>query len=153
MSRTDSPRYAPRRQREQRARDLKPIYTATDADAASEALERFDERWGARFPVITQAWRGAWEQVIPFLSFSPEVRRVIYTTDEKFKGAGASTSARGGVSVRGGRGRPRSEAQDLGLVPAAQRLPPFEGLESRAPLAAATPVLGALACQSATIWV
>ena len=83
-------RYVPRREREQVARDLKPIYTATDADAASEALERFDERWGARFPVITQAWRGAWEQVIPFLSFPPEVRRVIYTTDENVKGAARS---------------------------------------------------------------
>jgi len=74
-------RYVPRREREQVARDLKPIYTAPDADAASEALEGFDEKWGMRFPVITQAWRNAWEQVIPFLAFPPEVRRVIYTTN------------------------------------------------------------------------
>ena len=32
-------------------------------------------------PVITQAWNNAWEQVIPFLAFGPEVRRVIYTTN------------------------------------------------------------------------
>ena len=31
---------------------------------------------GARFPVITQAWRNAWEYVTPFLAFPPEVRRV-----------------------------------------------------------------------------
>src|SRR5262245_14008745 len=48
-------RYVPRREREQVARDLKPIYTDADADAAQAALEAFDERWGARFPVITQA--------------------------------------------------------------------------------------------------
>jgi putative transposase len=42
----------PRREHEQVARDLKPIYTAVDADAAHEALETFDETWGARFPVI-----------------------------------------------------------------------------------------------------
>jgi putative transposase len=74
-------RYVPRRQREQVARDLKPIYTAIDADAAQRALERFDETWGQRFPVITQAWLDAWEHVIPFLAFPPEVRRVIYTTN------------------------------------------------------------------------
>ena len=74
-------RYVPRRERERVARDLKPIYTAVDADAAVRELERFDERWGVRFPVITQAWRNAWEQVIPFLAFGPEVRRVIYTTN------------------------------------------------------------------------
>ena len=74
-------RYVPRREREQVARDLKPIYTAVDADAAHVELERFDEKWGERFPVITQAWLNAWEYVIPFLAFPPEVRRVIYTTN------------------------------------------------------------------------
>jgi putative transposase len=74
-------RYVPRRQREQVARDLKPIYTAIDGDAAWTELERFDEKWGTRFPVITQAWQNAWEHVIPFLAFGPEVRRVIYTTN------------------------------------------------------------------------
>jgi putative transposase len=74
-------KYVPRREREQVARDLKPIYTAIDADAAQRELERFDEKWGQRFPVITQSWLDAWEHVIPFLAFPPEVRRVIYTTN------------------------------------------------------------------------
>ena len=74
-------RYVPRRERERVARDLKPIYTALDANAAEAALHAFDERWGKRFPVITQAWLNAWEQVTPFMSFPPEVRRVIYTTN------------------------------------------------------------------------
>ena len=74
-------KYVPRREREQVARDLKPIYTAVDADAAQQALEAFDEKWGKRFPVITQAWLNAWEYAIPFLAFPPEVRRVIYTTN------------------------------------------------------------------------
>jgi putative transposase len=80
-------RYVPRKEREQVARDLKPIYKAVDADAAQEALGRFDERWGGRFPVITKAWLDAWEYVIPFLAFPDEVRRVIYTTDESVKAA------------------------------------------------------------------
>ena len=74
-------RYVPRREREQVARDLKPIYTAVDAEAAQMALEAFDDKWGARFPVITQAWVNAWEYVIPFLAFPDEVRRVVYTTN------------------------------------------------------------------------
>src|SRR4051812_20871035 len=65
-------RYVPRREREQVARDLKPIYTATDADAAEAALHAFDERWAKRFPVITQAWLSACEHVIRFLTFGPE---------------------------------------------------------------------------------
>jgi len=74
-------KYVPRREREQVARDLKPIYTAVDQDAAQAALEAFDDKWGARFPVITQAWLNAWEYVTPFLAFPPELRRVVYTTN------------------------------------------------------------------------
>ena len=43
-------KYVPRREREQVARDLKPIYTAKDADQAQAELEAFDEKWGAAVP-------------------------------------------------------------------------------------------------------
>ncbi len=74
-------KYVPRKQYEQVAKDLRPIYTAIDADAAMHALEAFEEKWGKQIPVIGQAWRAAWEHVTPFMAFEPEVRRVIYTTN------------------------------------------------------------------------
>src|ERR1700689_26337 len=74
-------KYVPRRQYEQVTKDLRPIYTAIDADAALLALEEFEEKGGAQIPVIGQAWRSAWEHVTPFMAFEPEVRRVIYTTN------------------------------------------------------------------------
>jgi putative transposase len=77
----NSLKYVPRREFAAVAKDLKPIYTAIDADHAHRELEAFDEKWGARFPVITQAWLDSWEYVTPFLAFPPEVRRVIYTTN------------------------------------------------------------------------
>jgi hypothetical protein len=52
-----------------------------DADGAQAALEAFDDKWGSRFPVITQAWLNAWEYMTPFLAFPPELRRVVYTTN------------------------------------------------------------------------
>jgi transposase-like protein len=58
-------KYVPRRQYDQVAKDLKPIYTAIDADEALRALEAFEEKWGAQILVIGQAWRAAWEQVTP----------------------------------------------------------------------------------------
>jgi transposase-like protein len=30
---------------------------------------------------IGQAWRRAWEQVIPFFGFAPGIRKMIYTTN------------------------------------------------------------------------
>jgi putative transposase len=48
----------------------------------SELKQRgVNDKWGSRFPVITQAWLNAWEYVTPFLAFPPELRRVVYTTN------------------------------------------------------------------------
>jgi transposase-like protein len=61
---------------------LRAVYTAASAEAARAALETFAQGpWGRRFPTIVKMWRQAWEHVIPFFAFPPEVRRVIYTTN------------------------------------------------------------------------
>jgi transposase-like protein len=74
-------KYVPRKQYAQVTKDLRPIYTAVNADHALLQLEAFEEKWGQQLPVIGQAWRSAWEHVTPFMAFEPEVRRVIYTTN------------------------------------------------------------------------
>jgi putative transposase len=74
-------KYVPRRQYDAVVKDLKPIYTANNPDTALLALEAFEEKWGQQLPVIGQAWRDAWEHVIPFMAFPDEVRRVVYTTN------------------------------------------------------------------------
>src|SRR5688572_1752225 len=74
--------FASTRDRKHLATALRPIYTATDADAAAAALDAFAASpWGPRFPTVVASWRRAWPQVIPFFAFPPEVRRVIYTTN------------------------------------------------------------------------
>jgi transposase-like protein len=61
---------------------LKSIYRAVDAKAAEEALTTFEaSEWGMRYPAISQSWRRAWAEVIPFFAFPNEVRRIIYTTN------------------------------------------------------------------------
>jgi putative transposase len=61
---------------------IKPIYTAVNADAAQAELDAFEAgAWGQKFPTVVSAWRRAWDKVIPFFAFPPEVRRVIYTTN------------------------------------------------------------------------
>ena len=61
---------------------IKPIYTAVNAEAAEAELHAFEAGpWGQKFPTVASAWRRAWDKVIPFFAFPPEVRRVIYTTN------------------------------------------------------------------------
>ena len=74
-------RFVPDKHRRQVAKELKPIYTAIDADAAAAALAAFEASWGERYPMIGKTWRETWEHVIPFLAFPPDVRRVVYTTN------------------------------------------------------------------------
>ena len=44
-------------------------------------LEEFEAEWGKRYPAIGQAWRRAWQHVIPFFAFAPGIRKMIYTTN------------------------------------------------------------------------
>jgi len=62
--------------------DLKAIYRAETAAAALIELDAFEAEWGRRYPAIGQAWRRAWEYVVPFFAFPPAIRKMIYTTDE-----------------------------------------------------------------------
>jgi len=73
-------KYVPRKQYDQVTKDLRPIYTAINADQAMVALEAFEAKW-PDLAIIGRMWRDAWQHVIPFLAFEPEVRRVIYTTN------------------------------------------------------------------------
>jgi putative transposase len=61
--------------------DLKAIYRAETAEAALDRLGDFEERWATRYPAIGQAWRRAWEHVIPLFAFPPAIRKMIYTTN------------------------------------------------------------------------
>jgi putative transposase len=74
-------RYVPYKDRRKVAAALKPIYSAPNAEAAETELERFDETWGERYPMIAQAWRRDWEHITPFLALPDELRRVVYTTN------------------------------------------------------------------------
>ncbi len=60
---------------------LRPIYTAANEQDALAELERFDQEWGERYPMIAQIWRRDWEHIIPFLSLPAPLRKAVYTTN------------------------------------------------------------------------
>jgi len=62
-------------------RDVKPIYTAINADAARAAFDDMAEKWGARYPAVVRLWDNAWAEFIPFLDYDVEIRRVICSTN------------------------------------------------------------------------
>jgi len=69
-------------ERKKIASALRSIYQAETAEVAQERLGAFAEGpWGKKYPSIAAAWERKWEQVTPFFAFSPEIRRIIYTTN------------------------------------------------------------------------
>jgi putative transposase len=77
----NSVRYVTWKDRRAVLADLKPVYTAPSEEAALDALAAFDETWKDRYPMIANSWQAAWQRVVPFLAFPPEIRKAIYTTN------------------------------------------------------------------------
>lgn len=61
--------------------DLKPIYKAVTEEAAVVELDRFEEVWGAEYPLIVQSWCKNWDELATLFKFPPEIRKLVYTTN------------------------------------------------------------------------
>jgi putative transposase len=106
----NSMRYASWKDRKTIGAALRPIYTAATAEAAEQALDHFaGSELGRRCPAVVDVWRRAWTEFVPFLSLPPEIRKVVYTTDEIVKRnreLGRVSSAASGRRGAGRRARP-----------------------------------------------
>jgi putative transposase len=74
-------RLASKRDWDELKRDVKPIYTAVNADAAHAALEELTEKWGTKYGAIIRLWNNAWAEFIPFLDYDVEIRKVLCSTN------------------------------------------------------------------------
>lgn len=61
--------------------DLKKIYQASNEEAAREAFEQFKSAWNSKYGYAVKSWETNWENLTHFLGFSPEIRKIIYTTN------------------------------------------------------------------------
>lgn len=69
------------KQRKFVAADLRAVYTAPTAEAAEQELAGFGEKWDKQYGAIRSMWQRHWDRIIPFFAFSPEIRKVMYTTN------------------------------------------------------------------------
>ena len=75
-------RFVSYQDRKKIATSMRTIYTAPTVEAAELALKDLDAEWGRQYPGVTDVWRRAWNEFIPFLDYPAELRRIVYTTDE-----------------------------------------------------------------------
>jgi anti-anti-sigma regulatory factor len=81
--------------------DVKPIYTAVNADAARAALDELADKWGQRYPAIMRLWENSWREFIPFLDYDIEIRQVLSSTNaiESLNAAVEDTATRDGTQA------------------------------------------------------
>src|SRR5579862_4261000 len=49
--------------------------------ASKQYWYEFADKWGDRYPAIIRLWENAWAEFVPFLAYSPEIRKVLYSTN------------------------------------------------------------------------
>jgi putative transposase len=71
----------PYKNRREVAKDLKNIYGAPNEQAAAQAFLGFEVKWGRAYPYICTSWKNNWDNLVPFLQYPMEIRKLIYTTN------------------------------------------------------------------------
>jgi putative transposase len=62
-------------------KDLRQVYTSIDRQQAAIALEKMETKWGHQGQRIAAIWRQDWEDLMAFMDYSEDLRRMIYTTN------------------------------------------------------------------------
>ncbi len=77
----NSLKYVDDKDRRKVSADLRSIYKAAGREQAQTALEAFAVKWGKKYNYIVEQWQNNWEELMAFLDFSTQIRRMIYTTN------------------------------------------------------------------------
>lgn len=62
-------------------KDLKTVYGAVNKDAAETQLDELEETWGEMYPIVIKSWRDNWERLTEYFQYTPDIRKLIYTTN------------------------------------------------------------------------
>jgi putative transposase len=77
----NSTRYVIEKDRKAICTDLKKIYTSSDRVQALVALAAFGEKWDSKYKEIRRSWEVDWDELMVFMDYSQNIRRMIYTTN------------------------------------------------------------------------
>ena len=77
----NSMRYVASKNQKEFMKDLKLIYRAISKEAAEVELDKLEEKWGSKYPIVIKSWRNKWENLSVYFKYPEDIRRVIYTTN------------------------------------------------------------------------
>ena len=74
-------KYVSHRDRKAFANDLRTIYLAPTEEAGLANREKVIEKWKEIYPKAMNGWVRNWDSLQPVYKFSPEIRKIVYTTN------------------------------------------------------------------------
>ena len=77
----NSLKYVPWKERKAFTADLKRIYRASTREEAEMELLRLGETWSDKYTIAVRSWENNWQELATMFDYSPEIRRLIYTTN------------------------------------------------------------------------
>ena len=77
----NSSRYVVWKERKQFIADLKLVYGAINKEAAYDALQEFEKKWGSKYGYAIKSWKDNWEELTAYFDYPMEIRKIIYTTN------------------------------------------------------------------------
>ena len=63
------------------AKELKAVYQAFIKEEAEFELDKLEEKWGKRYPIVFTSWRNKWDNLSVYFQYQEDIRRVIYATN------------------------------------------------------------------------
>ena len=61
--------------------DLKCVYKAATLNAAEQALDELEAKWGDKYPLVIKSWRTKWPTLSAYFRYPEDVRKAICTTN------------------------------------------------------------------------
>jgi putative transposase len=77
----NSLKYVASKNQKQFAGELKSVYQAFTKEEAEIELDKLEEKWGKKYPIIFESWRNKWDNLSNYFKYAEPIRKVIYTTN------------------------------------------------------------------------
>ena len=77
----NSLKYVASKNQKQFAGELKKVYQAFTKEEAESELDKLEEKWGKKYPIVFNSWRNNWENLSNYFKYAEPIRKVIYTTN------------------------------------------------------------------------
>ncbi|MFA7086101.1 MAG: IS256 family transposase [Aliarcobacter sp.] len=77
----NSLKYVASKNQKQFANELKKVYQAFTEEEARSELDKLENKWGKKYPIVFESWNNKWDNLSNYFKYAEPIRKVIYTTN------------------------------------------------------------------------